>query len=316
MTATLRPSHDAVDLPVATAAGDGGVPRGSRRRVRFPLVGWIGLAIVGAFAALALAGPWLTPYRTIQLSGIPLEPPSGAHWLGTNGVGQDVATQLFQGARVSMFVALMAGGGTLLIGATIGMVAGWAGGTLDALLMRFVDLVLIIPKIPLLIVVATYAGPGLALLCVIIALTSWPPTARVVRAQVLSLRRRAHVKAAVGFGGTSGQILRRHILPEVGLILTAGLVGAAGRAITFEAGLAFLGLGDPTRASWGALLRDSLDFSGLFFTDAWKWWLLPPIVAVSLLLLGVTFLGVGIEQRVNPRLARHHTSAGTRGAGR
>ena len=82
-------------------------------------------------------------------------------------------------------------------------------------------------------------------------------------------------------------------------------MGAAGRAITFEAGLAFLGLGDPTRASWGAILRDALDFGGLFFTDAWKWWLVPPIVAVSLLLLGVTFVGVGLEQRINPRLTRH-----------
>jgi peptide/nickel transport system permease protein len=126
-----------------------------------------------------------------------------------------------------------------------------------------------------------------------------------VRSQVLSLRRRAHIKAAVGFGATTGQVLRRHILPEVGLILTAGLVSAAGRAVAFEAGLAFLGLGDPSRASWGAILRDANDFGGIFFTDAWKWWLVPPLVAISLLLLGVTFVGVGLEQRINPRLTRH-----------
>jgi peptide/nickel transport system permease protein len=277
----------------------------TRRVPHFPAVGWLGLAVVALFVGLAFAAPWLSPYRTTELAGSPLEPPSAAHLLGTNGVGQDVASQLLQGARVSLFVAVLAGGGTLLIGALVGMVAGWAGGIADALLMRFVDLVLVVPKVPLLIVIATYAGPGLTVLAAIIALTSWPPTARVVRSQVLSLRRRAHIKAAVGFGGTSGQILRRHILPEVGLILSAGLVGAAARAITFEAGLAFLGLGDPTRASWGAILRDAIDFGGLFFTDAWKWWLVPPIVAVSLLLLGVTFLGVGLEQRINPRLSRH-----------
>jgi len=272
---------------------------------RFPATGWLGLAVVAVFVALALAAPWLSPYRTTELAGRPLEPPSAAHLLGTNGVGQDVATQLLGGARVSLFVAVVAGGGTLLIGALTGMVAGWAGGVVDALLMRFVDLVLVVPKVPLLIVIATYAGPGLTVLSVIIALISWPPTARVVRSQVLSLRRRAHIRAAVGFGGTPGQILRRHVLPEVGLILAAGLVGAAARAITFEAGLAFLGLGDPTRASWGAILRDAINFGGLFFTDAWKWWLVPPIVAVSLLLLGVTFLGMGFEQRINPRLSRH-----------
>ena len=278
---------------------------GQRRRgPHFPAIGWLGLAVMTVFVGLALAAPWLSPYRTTELAGRPLDPPSAAHLLGTNGVGQDLASQLLQGARVSLFVGLLAGGGTLLIGALIGMVAGWAGGVVDAVLMRFVDLVLVVPKVPLLIVVATYAGPGLGVLSVIIALTSWPPTARVVRSQVLSLRRRAHIKAAVGFGGTPGQILRRHILPEVGLILVAGLVGAAARAITFEAGLAFLGLGDPTRASWGAILRDAIDFRGLFFTDAWKWWLVPPIGAVSLLLLGVTFLGVGLEQRINPRLSR------------
>ena len=302
MTATLHPADVAAPLPEVEE-----VPGGGRRRVRFPTIGWIGLAIVGVFVVLALAAPLLSPYRVIELSGDPLDAPSGSHILGTNGVGQDVATQLLSGARVSLFVALVAGGGTLLIGAFFGMVAGWAGGTIDAVLMRIVDLVLVIPKVPLLIVVATYAGPGLTMISVIIALTSWPPTARVVRSQVLSLRWRAHVKAAVGFGGTSRQILRRHILPEVGLILIAGLVGAAGRAISFEAGLAFLGLGDPTRASWGAILRDSIDFGGLFFTDAWKWWLIPPVLAVSLLLLGVTFLGVGIEQRINPRLTRHYT---------
>jgi ABC-type dipeptide/oligopeptide/nickel transport system permease subunit len=276
-----------------------------RRAPRFPVIGWLGVAVVAVFAGLALAAPWLSGYRTTELSGRPLQPPSAAHLLGTNGVGQDVASQLLHGARVSLFVALLAGGGTLLIGAVVGMVAGWAGGAVDAVLMRFVDLVMVVPRVPLLIVIAAYAGPGLTVLSVIIALTSWPPTARIVRSQVLSLRRRAHIKAAIGFGGTPGQILRRHILPEVGLILAAGLVGAAARAITFEAGLAFLGLGDPTRASWGAILRDAIGFSGLFYTDAWKWWLVPPVVALSLLLLGVTFIGVGLEQRINPRLARH-----------
>jgi peptide/nickel transport system permease protein len=289
---------------VTAVARPAGRLRERRQGLQFPVIGWIGLTIVAVFVGLALAAPWLAQYRTTELAGSPLGRPSATHWLGTNGVGQDLASQILNGARVSLFVAVLAGGGTLLIGALVGMVAGWAGGVVDALLMRVVDLVLVVPKVPLLIVIGTYAGPSLTVISLIIALTGWPPTARIVRSQVLSLRRRAHIKAAVGFGGTTAQILRRHILPEVGLILTAGLVGAAGRAIAFEAGLAFLGLGDPTRASWGAILRDALDFGGLFFTDAWKWWLVPPIAAVSLLLLGVTFLGVGLEQRINPRLTR------------
>ena len=289
-----------------TAVARSGVRvREGRRASQFPVIGWVGLAIVAVFVGLAVAGPWLTPYRTTALAGRPLESPSAAHLLGTNGVGQDLASQLLNGARVSLFVAVLAGGGTLLIGALVGMVAGWAGGVTDAVLMRIVDLVLVVPKVPLLIVIGTYAGPSLPVISLIIALTGWPPTARIVRSQVLSLRRRAHIKAAVGFGASTGQVLRRHILPEVGLILTAGLVGAAARAIAFEAGLAFLGLGDPSRASWGAMLRDAIGFGGIFYTNAWRWWLVPPVLAVSLLLLGVTFIGVGLEQRINPRLSRH-----------
>jgi peptide/nickel transport system permease protein len=290
---------------VTAVAQAGGRWREGRRASQYPVIGWVGLVIVAVFVGLALTGPWLTHYRPTALAGRPLEAPSAAHLLGTNGVGQDLATQLLNGARVSLFVAVLAGGGTLLIGALVGMVAGWAGGLVDAVLMRIVDLVLVIPKVPLLIVIGTYAGPSLPVISLIIALTGWPPTARIVRSQVLSLRRRAHIQAAVGFGATTGQVLRRHILPEVGLILTAGLVGAAARAIAFEAGLAFLGLGDPSRASWGAILRDAIGFGGIFYTDAWRWWLLPPVVAISLLLLGVTFVGVGLEQRINPRLSRH-----------
>ena len=289
-----------------TAVARTGARLGERRRASpFPVIGWVGLVIVAVFVGLALAAPWLTDYRITELAGRPLEAPSAAHLLGTNGVGQDLATQLLNGARVSLFVAVLAGGGTLLIGALIGMVAGWAGGLVDAVLMRVVDLVLVVPKVPLLIVIGTYAGPSLPVISMIIALTGWPPTARIVRSQVLSLRRRAHIRAAVGFGATTGQVLRRHIVPEIGLILTAGLVGAAARAISFEAGLAFLGLGDPGRASWGAILRDAIGFGGIFYTDAWRWWLLPPVLAISLLLLGVTFVGVGLEQRINPRLSRH-----------
>lgn len=281
--------------PVALA------PRG----LRLPRVGWVGAGLVGTFVVLALAAPVLAPYRVTELAGRPLEAPGTSHLLGTNSVGQDLASQLLSGARVSLFVAAVAGGGTLLIGAAVGILAGWLGGRTDSVLMRVVDVVLVIPKLPLLIVAGTYAGPSLASVAAVIALTSWPPSARVVRSQLLSLRRRAHLKAAIGFGAGTGHMLRRHVVPEVGLILAAGLVAAAGRAVTLEAGLAFLGLGDPTRASWGTIMRDAIDFRGLFYTRAWAWWLVPPVLAVTLLLLGITFLGLAVEQRINPRLTRH-----------
>lgn len=281
-------------------------------RLRLSGIGWVGGLLVGAVAVVAVAGPSFAPFRVTELAGRPLEGPSLTHLLGTNSVGQDVASQLVAGARVSLFVALVAGGGTLLLGAVIGIVAGWLGGRIDALLMRLVDVVLVIPKLPLLIVAGAYVGPSLGGIAVIIALTSWPPSARVLRSQVLSLRRRAHLRAALGFGAGTLRMLRHHVVPELGLILVSGLVAAAGRAVSLEAGLAFLGLGDPTRASWGSIMRDALDFSGLFYTRAWTWWMVPPVVAIGVLLIGVTFLGIAVEQRVNPRLARHVTAGPTR----
>lgn len=269
-------------------------------------------ALLGGFVILALLTPYLTPFRATELAGDPLEAPGWQHPLGTNLVGQDVMSQLLYGTRVSLLMAFIAGGGTLMLGAAVGITAGWTGNLVDALLMRFVDVVLVIPKLPLLIVVGAYAGQSLITVALIIALASWPPTARVLRAQVLSLRRRTHLKAAIGFGAGTWHIFRRHILPELGLLLAAGLVAAAGRAVMLEAGLAFLGLGDPARASWGAMLRDAMNFSGLFFTWAWTWWLLPPLIAIVVLLLTLTFVTTVLEARLNPQLSRHAGSGGGR----
>jgi peptide/nickel transport system permease protein len=273
--------------------------------------GWSAALILSVFFALIFfAAPRLTPYRVTELAGEPLQPPSRVHLLGTNMVGQDIASQMVSGGQASLFVALFAGCGTLLLGGLAGMISGLAGGNTDVALMRMVDLVLVIPKLPLLILVGTYAGQDLSTVAILIALISWPSSARMIRSQVLSLRRRTHLKAAMGFGAGILYILRRHVIPEVGLILVAGLVAAAGRAVMLEAGLAFLGLGDPSRASWGSIMRDALNFRGLFFTPAWAWWLMPPLISIILLLLGLTFFGVAIEQRINPRLIRHQATNG------
>ena len=302
MTATVAPAVDP-----APPAIEGELPPAAKRRRRRPGIGWLGIAFLAVFLAMALFAPRLAGYRVTELAGEPLESPSGSHFLGTNLVGQDVASQIVYGARMSLFMAIVAGGLTVFAGALVGMVAGWAGGRTDAVLMRVVDLFLVIPSLPLLIVLGAYAGPSMTAIAVIVAATAWPPSARVIRSQVLSLRRRAHLQASVGFGARNTHVLRRHVVPEVGLIAAASFVGAAGRAVMMEAGLAFLGLGDPTRASWGRLMRDALDFDALFNTSAWQWWLLPPAVCITFFLLGLTFLGVALEQRINPRLARHAT---------
>ena len=275
------------------------------------VLGRIGLLLVGTFVVLALTAPWIRPYPSNKLSSDYLQAPSRQHLLGTNQIGQDLASQMLEGARSSLAVAALAGAGTLLLGSTAGIVAGWLRGWVDALLMRVVDVLLATPRLPLLIVVGVYAGTDLFTVAATIALVFWPGAARAVRAQVLSLRRRGHVKAAIGFGAGSVHILRRHVIPEIGLILVAQLLAAAGRAILLEAGLAFLGVGDESRMSWGSIIQSARRVPGLFYGPEWLWWMLPPVVAITLVLLGITFVGVALEQRINPRVARHRAGTAT-----
>lgn len=277
----------------------------STRRAR--AAGVAGAVVVAAVAALVLFGSRLAPYRATELAGDVLRPPGGGHLLGTNLLGQDVASQLILGARASLLVALLAGAGTVLVGGVVGVVAGWFRGWVDAVLMRFTDVVLVLPKLPLLLLVGALTGGSVTTLSVLISVTFWPVTARVLRAQVLTLRTRTHVRAATGFGAGTWHQLRRHILPDLALLSVAELIPAAGRAVALQAGLAFLGVGDPTQPSWGAMMRDAVAYRGLFITDAWAWWLLPPIVAVVVLVVGITLIGTAAERRLMPRLSRHHS---------
>jgi len=265
----------------------------------------VGGAIVAAFAVVAVFAPSIAPFDHTTLAGGPLEPRSSELILGADGLGRDLFSQLVLGARVSLTIAVVAGVGTLALGASVGLLSGWLGGGTDAVLMRIVDIVMALPRLPLLLMLGTYIRPSVLTIGAVISLTSWPGAARVIRSQVLSLRQRTHLRAAVGFGARTLHVLRGHVIPEMGLILVAGLIGSAGRAVMLEAGLAFLGLGDPTQASWGQMLRGALNYPSLFFTETWQWWLLPPILAISLLLLGITFVGISVEERINPRLSRH-----------
>lgn len=287
----------ALSLPVARRR-----PLSSHRTRIEAVAGGI---LVGAFAMLAAFGDQLAPYRATALSGASLQPPDPGHLLGTNLLGQDVASQLILGTRVSLVVALVAGVGTVLVGGLVGVTSGWFRGGIDGVLMRITDVVLVLPKLPLLLLVGTLAGGSDVALAILIAASFWPMTARILRAQVLTLRSRTHVRAATGFGAGPWHQVRRHILPDLALLSVAEFIPAAGRAVALLAGLAFLGVGDPTQPSWGAMMRDAVAYRGLFVTAAWSWWLLPPIVAVVTLVVGITLIGTAAERRISPRLSRH-----------
>jgi len=260
---------------------------------------------MGFYFVLLLFGSQLAPFRATELAGQSLASPSGTNRLGTNLIGQDILSQLILGARASLLVALLAGVGTVLLGGIVGILAGWFPGWPDAVMMRVTDLVLIVPKLPLLLLIGALTGGSVVGLSLVISLLFWPNAARILRSQVLSLRTRTHVRAATGFGAGTWHQLRRHILPDLTLLSIAEFIPAAGRAVSLQAGLAFLGIGDPTLPSWGSMIRDAVAFRAVFITDAWKWWFAPPVIALVGLTVGITLLGTAAERRLSPRLARH-----------
>lgn len=293
-----------VDIPLPHAAEAPANYKPSTLRLvvcALGLEGCVGLSLLLIFAMIALSAPLIAPHDPTAFAGRPLERPGAVHPLGTNDVGQDILSELLYGARVSLTIAVSTAVGTVVLATLVGGTAGYAGGWVDSLLMRLVDVMLAVPRLPLLILITALMGAGLAQMTLTMTLLFWPGLARVIRAEAQQLRRRPFVRMARHFGASPLHILRRHLLPALVPLLVFGLVTAAGRAVAMEAALAFLGLGDPTAKSWGLMMRYALDLPGLLLTDRWLWWLLPPGVCITLLILGLTFTGIALENRVDRR---------------
>ena len=271
--------------------------------LRSPLA-LVGGGLVAGLVAVALLAPVLAPYDPRALAGDALQGPSGRHLLGTNNIGQDVLSQLIWGSRSSLIVGTATAFLAVVIGGAVGLVVGLAGGWADHLTMRVVDVVIAVPRLPLLVLVAALAGADRLSVIGVMAFLTWPVIARLVRSQALTLRQRLFVHAARGFGAGLAYLVRRHLAPAVGPLLVAGFVAVAANAVLMEASLAFLGLADPTAISWGLIINRALAHPGLYFSTAWTWWLLPPGLAITLAVLGFSFLGVGLEPVLNPRWRR------------
>jgi len=278
--------------------------------------GLVGLVILGAFTILAIAPDLLVgPLQTIvTATGKPLEPPSAVHILGTDEVGRDMLNLTIHGARISMTIGLMATLITIVIGALIGVLSGFVGGLLDNVLMRISDFFLVLPTIVLALILAPIMldiiGPEaeflgiratLIVIVVVIGLTSWATTARVIRSQVLSLKERMFVDRARVIGSSPLRIMRVHILPNVVNLIVAQAVLTFATAVFTETTLAFIGLGDPSAPSWGELLN-SAQSSGAPGLGAW-WYIAPPAVAVVLVVLSFTLVGNALDDLLNPKSA-------------
>lgn len=261
----------------------------------------IGLVILVVVVLVAVIGPMIYAQSPWRMVGRPFLPPftQGGLPLGTDAVGRDVLVGLIHGARVSLMVGLVSTAVALLIGVPVGALAGYFGGWVDDLLMRFTEFFQTIPSFALAIVLLAIFQPSLFYIILTIAIVSWPPVARLVRGEVLSLRTREYIEAAILSGQTNFQIILRQVLPNAlpPIIVLASLMVAT--AILLESSLSFLGLGDPNVMSWGYMIGAARTV----LRTAW-WLSFIPGVAILLTVLALNLIGEGLNDALNPRLQR------------
>ncbi len=260
-----------------------------------------GCGIVALLFVISLFAPWLSPYDpgAIDLTNV-LAAPSADHWFGTDPLGRDVFSRMIWGARISLKVGFVATGLAILIGTLLGALAGYYGGWVDAVIMRFVDIMLCFPTFFLILAVIAFLEPSIWNIMIVIGLTGWMGVTRLVRADFISLRERDFVRAAQALGASDARIIFRHILPNaLASILVAATLGIAGAILT-ESALSFLGIGvQPPTPSWGNILtagKDNIDIA---------WWLsLYPGLAILITVVGYNLLGEGIRDASDPRLKK------------
>ncbi len=283
-------------------------------------LGLLGALLILSALFVAIFAPLLTSYGPTEIirdeneRGMTFASPQLHGPLGTDDAGHDIWTQLIYGARISIAVGFLAGFIAMFVGSSLGILAGYFGGGIDNVIMRITDVLLVIPDLPLLIVlVATLRQmelrvSPLVILILVIGLLYWTSTARLIRSQVLTIKERQFVARARAIGAGHGHIIRKHILPQLMPLIVANTVLILSTAILIESGLAFLGLGDPTRPSWGTMLNFAFDRSAIS-NGAW-WFYMPPGIAILWVSLGCILLGNVLEEMLNPRLTGHHLEGG------
>lgn len=262
-------------------------------------MGLAGLVLLAAIALVAVLAPLIAPGDPFRMDWTPFLPPGGEHLLGTDNIGRDVFALMVHGTKVSLLFAFGAAGVSLLLGMGLGGIAGYYGGIIDDVISRLSDAFLIIPRLFLIIVIVAMFGSQLWMVVFIIGATLWPANARIMRAQVLSLRGRGFVQAARVAGGGDAAIIFGQIAPNsLGPVLANSVLQMAYAVLT-EASLAFLGLGDPNVPSWGQIL-----YAGQNYLSSAPWLMIFPGLALAVLLLALHMVGNALVEALNPKLRR------------
>lgn len=264
---------------------------------------WVGAVMVGTFILIGIIGPWIAPYdastKAVDLDHR-FEGLSAAHWFGTDSNGRDALSQLLFGARRALLMSGIVVAITSVIGIVLGTVAGWFRGWVDEIVMRFVDMLLAFPGILLNIaIVATVAEPGIGVVILALSANGWVGYARVARGQVLALREREFVTAAVAIGASNGRVIAKHLLPNVMGPALIQMSFGLGSVILIEAALAFLGLGPQVDYTWGSMLDQARN--NLWKAEWVQVYALVPGLAITWVVIGANLLGDGLRDRFDPK---------------
>jgi peptide/nickel transport system permease protein len=266
----------------------------------------VGLGIILFFIVLSLIAPYISPYSATARTCAVYAPPSAQHWLGCDDGGIDMLSELMQGGRISLVVGFAATLVAMIIGGGVGIISGYFGRWIDVSLMRVTDYLLVIPDLVLAMVIADVWGPSLFHVIIVIGILEWTSTARVIRAQVMSLKERVYVKRSRAIGAGNLRVIWRHIMPQVGPLLIANTVLTVAIAIYLETALAFLGLEDPTVTTWGTILEHAFERTAIS-SGAW-WAIVPDGFAIAAVIVGCFLFGQAVEDALNPRLKVAHLS--------
>ncbi|MEU5178950.1 ABC transporter permease [Streptomyces longwoodensis] len=266
----------------------------------------VGLALLALFVLMALAGPAIAPYDPSAHVAVGLRPPSADHWFGTTQTGQDVFSQILVGTRGVLLVGFLSALVSTVLGALVGITAGYLGGVLDECLSMLVNVFLVLPGGPLLIIVASLLpDTGYVVIALVLGLTGWAWGARVLRAQTLSLRRRDYVVAARAVGEPTWRIIVFEILPNLSAVIASGFVGSVVYGVTSLITLSFIGVIDVSQWNWGSVLFWAQSHQALA-QGAW-WWFVPAGVCIALLGTALALVNFGLDELSNPRLRAQHT---------
>lgn len=263
----------------------------------------LALFILSILVLVVILAPFIAPFppNAIDLRSRNM-PPSTLHWLGTDGLGRDVLSRVLYGGRISLSVSGAAAAVACTIGLFLGLVAGFAGGKIDLVIMRLADMVLCLPSLVLSMALLTLVGPTLRNVIIAISFPRWPSVARLVRGQVLALKEREFVTAARAIGAPTRHILIKHLVPHVLSVVMVAATLQMASAIILEASLSFLGIGLPLpNPSWGNMLQGARTITTLE-SAPWQW--VPPGAAIVLSVLCVNFIGDGLRDALDPRLTR------------